>query len=438
LPGLKLQFKKRKLTATPHSHVRSEQQQQLQQSAAAAASDPLQTSAAARIGNEFKRTRTTSSTAPAVGYVFSADLIRESCRLPKVRMRSHLVHELICAYKLPAKMHIIKSVPATEAEMRSFHSEDYLNYVKLVSGKEDAEDGTLDTTVTGESFGLGYDCPSFTGMYETMRQIAGSSLSGIRALVSGEVSIAVNWCGGWHHSKSDEASGYCYVNDIVISILKLLDCGYSRILYVDFDLHHGDAVEQAFEHSHKVLTVSFHKYEVGFFPGTGDVNDMGTGKGNGYSVNMPFRDGLTDDKYIMVTREILSAVRQYFDPEIIVAQFGADGLTGDPMNSFSLTPKSLVHCVKQLQQFRVPILMLGGGGYDAVNTAKCWTRLTAAACQVDLANDIPDHSNFLQYRPHFELAIDPSLRKDFNSFDHLKQSVHLIRQRLSLLRKTEK
>ena len=436
LPGFKLQLK-RKITAvaTPDPNVQcSEHHQQQQhhhqqQQRQAITGNSVQSESR----NEFKRTRTS-----AVGYVFSADLIRESCRLPKVKSRAHLVHELICAYKLPSTMLTIKSDPATHSELRSFHTEDYMEYVKSVSEKgvaAAAEDGILDTTLTGELFGLGYDCPSFPNMYQTMREIAGSSLSGVRALVQGDVSIAINWCGGWHHSKADEASGYCYVNDIVISILKLLDCGYTRILYVDFDLHHGDAVEHAFEHSSKVLTLSFHKYEVGFFPGTGDVNDAGSGKGKGYSVNMPFRDGVTDDKYMMVTREILQEVKRCYDPEFIVAQFGADGMTGDPMNSFNLTPKSLMHCVRQLKQFHVPLLILGGGGYHSVNTAKCWTQLTAAACHVDLENDIPDHSNFLQYGPHFELDIDPGLRKDFNSFDDLKHSVRIIQQRLSLLRK---
>lgn len=415
LPGFKLHLKRKMNSATPAADL----------NVPISSEQPLLAN-----HQNHKRTRTV----PVVGYVFSTDLIRECCHLPKVRSRAHLVHELICAYKLPSRMQIIDSVAASESDLRSFHTEDYLQYVKCVSEeKQEGEDGILDTTVTGESYGLGYDCPSFTNMYQTMRQIAGSSLSAVRSLVSGEVSIAINWCGGWHHSKADEASGYCYVNDIVICILKLLDHGYKRILYVDFDLHHGDAVEQAFEHSHKVLTVSFHKHEVGFFPGTGNVSDAGSGKGKGFSVNVPFKDGLTDDKYVMVTREVLSHVKRYYDPEFIVAQFGADGLTGDPMNSFNLTPKSLVHGVKLLMQFNVPLLLLGGGGYHHVNTAKCWTQLTAAACHTHLLNDIPDHCNFLQYGPLFELAIDPGLRKDLNSFDQLKRSVHIIQQRLSLL-----
>ena len=388
--------------------------------------------AAATARSQFKRTRTCASA--RVGYVFSPELIRECGRLPKVRFRSHLVHELICAYKLPSHMLLIKSRPATRAELRSFHSETYIDYVETLArkGTGAGEDGLLDTTVTGEDFGLGYDCPAFDGMFETMSEVAGSSLSAVEALMRGDVSIAINWCGGWHHASVDEASGFCYVNDVVISILKLLDAGYTRVLYVDFDLHHGDAVEHAFAHSNKVLSVSFHKFELGFFPGTGDIHDVGSGKGKGYCINVPFKDGLTDDKFMMVTREVLSEVRRFYDPEVIVAQFGADGITGDPMNSFNLTPKSMVHCLSQLKGFHVPLLLLGGGGYNSINTAKCWTQVTAAACQVDLANDIPDHRNFLKYGPNFELDIPASLRKDFNSFDDLKHTVRQIQHRLSL------
>ncbi|MEQ2259229.1 Histone deacetylase 3 [Xenotaenia resolanae] len=80
--------------------------------------------------------------------------------------------------------------------------------------------------------------------------------------------IAINWAGGLHHAKKFEASGFCYVNDIVISILELLKY-HPRVLYIDIDIHHGDGVQEAFYLTDRVMTVSFHKYGNYFFPGTG-------------------------------------------------------------------------------------------------------------------------------------------------------------------------
>lgn len=93
--------------------------------------------------------------------------------------------------------------------------------------------------------------------------------------------VAVNWSGGLHHARMDKAEGFCYINDIVLGILELLKY-HPRVLYADIDIHHGDGVEEAFLHTNRVMTLSFHKYDRGdkdrnnfFFPGTGDVCDIG-------------------------------------------------------------------------------------------------------------------------------------------------------------------
>lgn len=105
----------------------------------------------------------------------------------------------------------------------------------------------------------------------------------------------MNWAGGLHHAKKSEASGFCYVNDIVLAILELLKY-HQRVLYIDIDIHHGDGVEEAFYTTDRVMTVSFHKYGE-YFPGTGDLRDIGAGRGKYYSLNFPLRDGIDDQCY---------------------------------------------------------------------------------------------------------------------------------------------
>ena len=98
--------------------------------------------------------------------------------------------------------------------------------------------------------------------------------------------MAINWSGGLHHAKKGEASGFCYVNDIVLAIMELLK-HHTRVLYIDIDIHHGDGVQEAFYATDRVMTVSFHKHGNNFFPGTGDLYEIGTGPGrNGFMKNL--------------------------------------------------------------------------------------------------------------------------------------------------------
>ncbi|VDP34462.1 unnamed protein product [Echinostoma caproni] len=116
--------------------------------------------------------------------------------------------------------------------------------------------------------------------------------------------VALNFAGGWHHAKRSEAAGFCYLNDIVLAIHHFLarptdlPSSRNRVLYVDFDLHHADGVEQAFWYSAHVVTFSVHHAAPGFFPGTGmeiqsDANDRtaqfahGAGRGQFSAFNLP-------------------------------------------------------------------------------------------------------------------------------------------------------
>lgn len=135
----------------------------------------------------------------------------------------------------------------------------------------------------------------FDGLYEFCQLSSGGSVAAAVKLNKQAADIAVNWAGGLHHAKKSEASGFCYVNDIVLAILELLKY-HQRVLYIDIDIHHGDGVEEAFYTTDRVMTVSFHKYGE-YFPGTGDLRDIGAGRGKYYSLNFPLRDGIDDHCY---------------------------------------------------------------------------------------------------------------------------------------------
>ncbi|TNN41919.1 Histone deacetylase 8 [Liparis tanakae] len=207
---------------------------------------------------------------------------------------------------------------------------------------------------------IGYDCPVVEGIYDYAAAVGGATLTAAQCLLDQTCEVAINWAGGWHHAKKDEASGFCYVNDAVLGILKLRE-KYERVVYVDVDLHHGDGVEDAFSFTSKVMTVSLHKFSPGFFPGTGDVCDTGLGKGRWYAVNVPLEDGIKDDRYFQIFTSVMQEVRAQFNPEAVVMQLGADTMAGDPMCSFNMTPVGAGQCLQHVLEWQLPTLLLGGG-----------------------------------------------------------------------------
>ncbi|CAG2101602.1 unnamed protein product [Medioppia subpectinata] len=355
-----------------------------------------------------------------VGYVFSKQLFLHCNRLPKVKGRALLVHELIRAYGLIEKCRPIESIAANDCQMRSFHSQEFLDFVRKVGQNMTEDEDQTDEEFISDEFGIGYDCPPLPQLYDLMTHIAGSSISAADAIATKRCDIAINWFGGWHHSQRDEASGYCYTNDIVFAILHLLSHGFDKVLYVDLDLHHSDGVENAFAHSNKVLTLSFHKYEMGFFPGTGHTSDVGFGsKGRYHSINIPLNDGITDECYVDLFKKVMDRIQLCYKTQVIVCQSGADGLNGDPMNAFNLTIDGYSECIKYLISMNKPLILVGGGGYHLMNTARLWTALTACALNETLDDDIPDHSCFLAYRPSYELHIEAGLRPNLNSKQYI-------------------
>jgi histone deacetylase 1/2 len=125
--------------------------------------------------------------------------------------------------------------------------------------------------------------------------------------------------GGLHHAKTNKASGFCYVNDCVLAIKRLLHT-FQKVLYIDIDVHHGDGVESAFYYNPRVLTLSLHQFGDGFFPCTGwvDPEDSDRMKKNPYAINVPLLMGCPDITYIKMFKEVFSKIMEVFNPNAIV------------------------------------------------------------------------------------------------------------------------
>jgi histone deacetylase 1/2 len=236
-------------------------------------------------------------------------------------------------------------------------------------------------------------------------------------LAQGQCDIAINWSGGLHHAKKSEASGFCYVNDIVLAILELLKV-HARVLYIDIDVHHGDGVEEAFYCTDRVMTFSLHKYG-DFFPGTGHSSETGAKEGTGFSVNAPLQSGMCDQTYRDLFRPILEKIMQIYQPGAIVLQCGADSIAGDRLGPFNLTLRGHADCVEYVKSFGVPTLVLGGGGYTIRNVARLWCYETSVICEKEVSNEIPFNDYYEYYAPDFELHLKQENMENMNTPEYV-------------------
>lgn len=356
-----------------------------------------------------------------VAYLWDEKLVKECIRLPAVFGRARLVHNLIEAYGLISKLKVIRSSPASYEDLNVFHSDLYLEHLKQIT---DIDDDYI-SNAQDENFGIGYDCPPVPNMFELVSTIAGGSVTAAKCLTMGIADIAINWCGGWHHAHNNRAEGFCYVNDIVIAIEKLKG-KFKNILYVDLDVHHGNGVQDAYWTTRSVYTLSFHKFEPGFYPGTGSIEDIGCGDGEGYSCNFPLNEAYSDNTIQFVFEKVFNSVYSNFAPDAIVVQCGADALSHDPHGGACLTSRGYCACISTVLDKQKPTMLLGGGGYNHSNTARLWTTLTAFVTGVELDEIIPEHNEWPEYGPDYMLPVQGTLIKDTNKKSYLEDCINKI------------
>ncbi|KAG0292391.1 histone deacetylase, partial [Dissophora globulifera] len=328
--------------------------------------------------------------------------------------RIRMCHSLVMNYGLYNKMEIYRARPGSKKEMTAFHTDEYIDFLSRVS--PDNMDAYAKEQM---KFNVGDDCPIFEGLFEYCQLSAGGSMEGAARLNNGSCDIAVNWAGGLHHAKKTEASGFCYVNDIVLAILELLRY-HPRVLYIDIDIHHGDGVEEAFYTTDRVMTVSFHKHGE-YFPGTGEVRDVGAGPGKYYSVNFPLRDGIDDVTYKSIFEPVIQHVVDWYKPGAIVLQCGADSLSGDKLGCFNLSMKGHANCVAFVKKLNLPLLILGGGGYTMRNVARAWCYETGVAVGQEVGPDMPFNDYYEYFGPDYKLDVKPSNMDNANTLEYLEK-----------------
>ncbi|MGQ9644943.1 MAG: acetoin utilization protein AcuC [Thermodesulfobacteriota bacterium] len=299
-------------------------------------------------------------------------------------IRLKLTYELIRDYGLLSlrDVQLIITRRAEEEDLTTFHSREYVTLLKQAS------EGTVPGN--GYAFGLGPgDNPVFPGLYDWSLLVTGATLQAVEFVAKGEGAIAFNIAGGLHHAMRSRASGFCYINDPVIGILRLLNRGM-RVAYIDIDAHHGDGVQAAFYHTNQVLTISLHESGYSLFPGSGFENEIGEGEGEGYAVNLPFAPYTDDETYLWAFEEIVPPLLDRFDPDVVVTQLGVDSFYNDPLTNLQLTIDGYEKVIRRIKQIAHRWVALGGGGYDISNVARGWTLAWAVMNEVELADELPE------------------------------------------------
>lgn len=272
----------------------------------------------------------------------------------------------------------LESGPASPAEIVRFHDPVYLRALR--QGEQ-----TLSLSAEDRArFNLGrLENPIHNTMYSRPAISAGAVLTAAEILSSVDAGVVYSPAGGTHHGRRDRASGFCYFNDLVLGLLRLKDRGFSRILYLDFDAHHGDGVQDAFSGDPGVFTLSIH--EERRWPFTGGLLDTE----DGTACNVPVPRGLRDSEFALIVDEIVMPLLERYNPEVLVLQCGADALADDPLSRMELSNGTIWDSVRKVAEGVPRVLVTGGGGYNPWSVARCWSGVWATLNGHEVPTTLP-------------------------------------------------
>jgi acetoin utilization deacetylase AcuC-like enzyme len=168
-----------------------------------------------------------------------------------------------------------------------------------------------------------------------------------------------------HHARPDAAMGFCLFNNVAVAAAKARASGRRRVMIVDFDVHHGNGTQEMFYEDPNVLYVSLHQFP--FYPGTGAADEVGTGEGRGFTVNVPLSAGADDAVYQAAFDRLIAPITEQYSPDLLLLSAGFDAHTRDPLAEMNLGENGYAYMVSSLLGAigkDVPVGLLLEGGYD--------------------------------------------------------------------------
>ena len=302
---------------------------------------------------------------------------------------------------------------AARGHVRRVHSE------RFVTKVEAASDGTAPPKAWDYGLDTG-DVPVFENMDAATRGLVGGTLHGARLIAERAADRVLQLGGGLHHAHRGRASGFCVYNDLSVAIDRLREEGL-RVAYLDIDVHHGDGVQALHYDDPGVLTISLHESGRYLFPGSGAVEEIGEDAGEGASLNIPLAPHTEAESYREVFDRVVPYALKQFDPDVIVAQCGADAHFKDPLADLLLTTQTYEYLFRQLltlagEHTHGRLLCTLGGGYHLDAVARIWTLLALIVQGHPLPDALPDAWRE-EWQEQISDPLTPTLHDPERSFD---------------------
>jgi acetoin utilization deacetylase AcuC-like enzyme len=241
---------------------------------------------------------------------------------------------------------------ATREQLHRVHDADYIERMAGTAGLAVALDP--DTYTSPDT-------------YHIALLAAGAVVDGVeRVMTSGGSALALVRPPG-HHAERNRAMGFCLFNNVAIGAAHARVLGASRVAIVDYDVHHGNGTQHTFESDPRVLYISVHQFP--FYPGTGAADEVGTGDGEGFTVNLPLEVGAVDEDYQLVFAEVILPALQRFNPDLLMVSAGFDAHERDPLAGMRLSTEAFAAMTQELRAVADQccdgrMVLVSEGGYD--------------------------------------------------------------------------
>ena len=284
---------------------------------------------------------------------------------------------------------------ASDEELKLWHTEEYIQIIKAASAG--IEMPNIFRFISQDNINpLTRSFPK--GIEEAARAVVKNSILAVDYVQQGKSEKAVSIGGGLHHAMSSYGEGFCVYNDVVIAVRHAIKkYNLKRILVLDTDAHAGNGTCRAFYSDPKILFIDLHQR--GIYPGTGFIDEIGEGKGKGFTVNLPLEAGTSDKAYELIFDEIIFPLAGQYKPEMIVRYGGSDphfvdGLTnlGLTLDGFKMIGNNVGEISKLCNNRSVDLIC---SGYNPNVLSKAWLTLIASLSRVEVKfeESVPDIKN---------------------------------------------
>ena len=274
---------------------------------------------------------------------------------------------------------VVDAPEVTREQLQLVHPASHVDYIEQL-------------TAAGGGF-IDHDTACVAATWPAALRAAGGACALVDALLSGAAPsgfAALRPPG--HHAEAARAMGFCFFSNIAVAAAHALR-SVPRVLVLDWDVHHGNGTNEIFRFSEDVLFVSIHQWPL--YPGTGSANDVGSGVGEGFTVNLPVPSGTGDGAFVSLVEHVVAPLAREFAPGLVLVSAGFDAHYADPLASCRVTEAGFAGMTGVLRrvcaELGVPLGLVLEGGYSVEALAGSVRALAPVLGAVDPPAELPDH-----------------------------------------------